>query len=111
MPDFDLQTCILIGVGALVVLVVIIAIASRSGRQQQEQEHRQEQQIRRSQTVRVAFIVILLALIVVFAVANSDIVSIDWVFAETDAPMVLVIGLSGVIGFLVGALVASRRSD
>lgn len=107
MPDFGIETWILIGAVALLVLGVIVAIAARSGREQQEQE----QKIRRSQTLRVVSIVALLAVIVAFAVANAETVSINWVFAQTDAPMVLVIALSGVIGFLVGALVVSRRSD
>lgn len=104
MPDFSLQTWILIGAAALLVIGLIIAIASRS-------EREQEQKIRRSQTLRVISIVVLLGLIVAFAVANANTVSVDWVFARTNAPMVLVIALSGGIGFLLGALVASRRSD
>lgn len=111
MPELSLQMWILIGAAALLVVGLIVALAARAGRQQQEEEQRQEQQIRRSQTLRVVSIVILLAAIVIFAVANADTVSIDWVFAQTNAPMVLVIALSGGIGFLIGALVASRRSD
>lgn len=105
MPDFGVATWILIGAGVLLVIGLIVAIASRRGRQAQEQEHK----IRRSQTLRVVSIVVLLTLIVVFAVVNAGTVSVDWVFAETQAPMVLVIAISGGIGFLVGALVASRR--
>lgn len=111
MPDLSLEIWILIGAAGLLVVGLVVAMAARAGRQQQEEEHHQEQQIRRSQTLRVVSIVILLAVMVTFAVANADNVSIDWVFAETDAPMVLVILLSSGIGFLVGALVASRRSD
>lgn len=107
MPDFDTSIWMLIGAGALVLVGLVIAIASRRGREQVEQEHK----IRRSQTLRVTLVVVLLALIVVFAVANSHTVGIDWVFAETRAPMVLVIALSGAAGFLIGALVASRRTD
>lgn len=111
MPDLSLETWILIGAAALLVIGLVVAVATRAGRQQQQEEQRQEQQIRRSQTLRVVSIVILLVVIVTFAVVNSDNVSIDWVFTETNAPMVLVIALSGGIGFLVGALVASRRSE
>lgn len=111
MPELSLEMWILIGAAGLLVVGLIVALATRAGRQQQEEEQRQEQQIRRNQTLRVVAIVILLAVIVTFAVANSENVSIDWVFTETNAPMVLVIALSGGIGFLVGALVASRRSE
>lgn len=106
MPDFNLLTWILIGAGALVVIGLIVAIANRSGRERQEHE----QQIRRSQTVRVILVVALLLLIALFAATNSHTVGIDWVVTETQAPMVLVIGLSAGVGFLIGALVASRRS-
>jgi uncharacterized integral membrane protein len=105
MPDFNLQTWILIGVAGLIVIGLIITFASRAGRKQQEHE----QKIRRSQTVRITLVVVLLGLIVLFAVANSHTVGIDWVVTETRAPMVLVIGLSAGVGFLVGALVASRH--
>lgn len=107
MPDFDASIWILIGAGALTLIGLVVAVASRSGRERVEQEHK----IRRSQTLRVTLVVVLLALIVAFAVANSHTVGIDWVFAETQAPMVLVITLSGAAGFLIGALVTSRRSE
>lgn len=107
MLDFDTSTWMLIGAGALALIGLVIAIASRRGRERVEQEH----QIRRSQTLRVTLVVVLLALIVAFAVANSHTVEVDWVFAGTQAPMVLVIALSGAAGFLIGALVSSRRSE
>lgn len=107
MPDLDASIWMLIGAGALALMGLFIAIASRRGREQVEQEHK----IRRSQTLRVTLVVVLLALIVVFAVANSHTVGVDWVFAETRAPMVLVITLSGAAGFLIGALVTARRSE
>jgi uncharacterized integral membrane protein len=107
MPELDASIWMLIGAGALTLIGLFIAIASRRGRAQVEQEHK----IRRSQTLRVTLVVVLLALIVVFAVANSHTVGVDWVFAETRAPMVLVITLSGAAGFLIGALVTSRRSE
>ncbi|MEX1038597.1 MAG: LapA family protein [Acidimicrobiia bacterium] len=107
MPDLDTSTWLLIGAGALALIGLVIAIASRRGREQVEQEHK----VRRSQTLRVVSVVVLLALIVAFAVANSHTVGVDWVFTETQAPMVLVIALSGAAGFLIGALVASRRSE
>lgn len=107
MPDIDTSLWMLIGAGALAVIGLVVAIASRRGREQVEQEHK----IRRSQTLRVTVVVVLLALVVVFAVANSHDVGVDWVFTETRAPMVMVIALSVAAGFLIGALVTTRRSD
>lgn len=107
MPDLDTSMWMLIGAGALALIGLVVAIASRRGREHVEQEHK----IRRSQTLRVSLVVVLLALVVVFAVANSHSVGVDWVFTQTQAPMVLVISLSGAAGFLIGALVASRRSE
>lgn len=89
-----------------VALLGILLVGIRMLRQTPEAE---EQTIRRSQTVRVVSVVLLLAVIVGFAVANVHTVSVSWVFTETTAPMVLVIVLSGFVGFLIGALVASRR--
>ena len=105
MPDLEPIIWIIVGAAALLVFGLIVALATKSGRQRQEQE----QKIRRSQTARVVSIVVLLVLIVGFAVANAHSVSIDWVFTETNAPMFLVIGLSGGVGLLVGALITSRN--
>ncbi|CAN5740013.1 hypothetical protein BH23ACT4_BH23ACT4_04030 [soil metagenome] len=106
MPDFDTSMWLLIGAGALALIGLVVAIASRRGREQVEQEHK----VRRSQTVRVVSVVVLLSLTVAFAVANSHKVGVDWLFTETQAPMVIVIALSVVTGFIIGALVTSRRS-
>ncbi len=107
MPDLDTSMWMLIGAGALALIALVVAIASRRGREQVEQEHK----VRRSQTVRVVSVVVLLSLVVAFAVANSHQVGVDWIFTETQAPMVIVIALSVAAGFLLGALVTSRRSE
>ncbi len=104
MRDLRPETWALIAGAAVIVVILLIRAAGRRGRQDQEQE----QKIRRNQTTRVIFVVLLLTLIVGFAVANTGSVTIDWIFATTSAPMVLVIVLAGVVGFLLGALVAYR---
>jgi uncharacterized integral membrane protein len=107
MPDIDTSIWMLIGAGALAAIGLIVAIASRRGREQVEQEHT----IRRSQTLRVSLVVLLIALVIGFAVSNSHNVVVDWVFTETQAPMVMVIALSVAAGFLIGSLITSRRSE
>jgi uncharacterized integral membrane protein len=70
---------------------------------------RAERRVRADQTVRVVVWLLVLAAIVVFALANRDDVSVDWVFDETTAPLSLVIGASAVGGVLVGLLSRTRR--
>jgi uncharacterized integral membrane protein len=107
MPDIEPQTWILFGAGAVLVLALVAVAAARRGRE----EHEQEQKIRRSQTLRVVLVVFLLALIVAFAVVNAHSVAVDWVFTETRAPLVVIVGLSGGMGFLIGALLAYRSKS
>jgi uncharacterized integral membrane protein len=70
---------------------------------------RAERRVRADQTVRVVVWLGVLAAIVIFALANRDDVSVDWVFDETTAPLSLVIGVSAVAGALVGLLSRTRR--
>lgn len=104
MRDLEPATWALLAGAVIIVLILLIRAAGRRGRE--DQEH--EQTIRRSQTMRVILAVLLLTLIVGFAVANTHAVTIEWLFATTVAPMVLVIAVSGGVGFLLGALVAYR---
>jgi uncharacterized integral membrane protein len=104
MPDLDRTTWLLIAAAAVVVVLLAIVIANRRGRERVEDEIR----VRRSQTLRVGFVLILLALIVGFAVANTATVEIDWIATTTRAPMVVVIAVSGGVGFLAGILATYR---
>jgi uncharacterized integral membrane protein len=49
------------------------------------------------------------ALVVVFAVLNSQSVKIDWIVTTTRAPLIVVIILCGLAGFALGTLAARRR--
>ena len=57
----------------------------------------------RAKRVRVVIWLLVLAAVVVFAAVNTDDVSVDWVFDETEAPLWLVIAASAVAGAVIGA--------
>jgi uncharacterized integral membrane protein len=48
------------------------------------------------------------ALLVVFALLNTHDVGIDWIFDTATAPMILVIAVSAVLGFVIGFVVRSH---
>jgi uncharacterized integral membrane protein len=54
---------------------------------------------------------VLLVLIVLFAVANSQTVTIHWIVTTTQTPMIVVIAGCGLVGFAVGYLFARRRAS
>ena len=66
--------------------------------------------------VNVKLIVIgsLAALLVLFALLNTDEGGVDWVLNTWSAPLILVIAISAVVGFAIGFLVRghfANRSD
>lgn len=107
MPDLDRNTWLLVGGALVALLLLVFTFAARLGRDRADNEQR----IRRGQTLRVGLIVALLALILGFALANTGDVEIDWVLTTTRAPMVVVIALSGGVGFLAGLLAAYRSQS
>ena len=58
--------------------------------------------------VVVAICVVVLA---IFALVNVDDVSVDFVADTVDAPLVLVIVVCALLGFLIGWVVGHRRND
>jgi uncharacterized integral membrane protein len=61
---------------------------------------------------RFWFIVVLAAFGVLFAAVNFQKVTIDFIFGETHAPLVVALLISGGIGFLIGlAMPRLRRHD
>jgi uncharacterized integral membrane protein len=68
-----------------------------------------ERRVRVGQTVRVVIWLVVLAAVVIFAAVNTDEVSVDWVFDQTDAPLWLVIAASAVAGAVIGAAAVPRR--
>ena len=49
------------------------------------------------------------ALAALFALLNSQSVEMDWIFASTKTPLIVVIALFSVVGFAAGLLVAAAR--
>lgn len=68
-----------------------------------------ERAIRRRQTVRLVVFGVIAAALVAWALANVDDVEVDWLFATTTAPLVVVIALSAVLGVILGAILMPRR--
>jgi uncharacterized integral membrane protein len=49
------------------------------------------------------------AIVVVFAVLNTQSVKVDWIVHTSTAPLIVVIVICGVIGFVIGWLMSRRR--
>ncbi|MEA2229732.1 MAG: hypothetical protein QOI62_1126 [Solirubrobacteraceae bacterium] len=49
------------------------------------------------------------ALLIAFGVANDDRVAVDYLVVSRESPLILVIGVSALLGALAGALIARRR--
>ena len=59
---------------------------------------------------RTAIAALLGGLAVLFAVVNSQTVTIHWVLSTTQTPLIVVIVGCGLIGFAVGWLIARRAA-
>jgi uncharacterized integral membrane protein len=49
-------------------------------------------------------------LLIAFGVSNDDRVAVDYLVVTRDSPLILVIGVSALLGALIGALIGRRRS-
>jgi uncharacterized integral membrane protein len=54
--------------------------------------------------VAVAFVLI------AFGISNDDRVPVDYLVLTRDSPLILVIGVSALLGAIIGALIVRRRS-
>jgi uncharacterized integral membrane protein len=54
---------------------------------------------------------VLALVLVLFAVLNTDEVSVDWILGSWQTPLIVVILLIGLLGFAIGWLVGARRDD
>jgi uncharacterized integral membrane protein len=50
-------------------------------------------------------------LLAVFAALNTDDASVNWILGTWSTSLIVVILLSGVLGFAIGWLVRARRND
>jgi uncharacterized integral membrane protein len=75
-----------------------------------DHETAHERRIRAGQTVRVIVWLIVLAAVVVFALVNTDEVSVDWLFEDGEAPLWVVIGVSAAAGAVIGYVARPRRT-
>ncbi len=61
------------------------------------------------QKLRVLVSVVIVAVLVLWALANTEEVAVDWLFDTTTGPLVVVIAISAALGFLLGAVATWRR--
>ncbi|WP_027006227.1 lipopolysaccharide assembly protein LapA domain-containing protein [Conexibacter woesei] len=66
-------------------------------------------QDRRNELTRVGIIVVIVGLLVWFALANAQSVSVDFLVTTHSARLIVVIVISAVLGAIAGQLVARRR--
>lgn len=72
-------------------------------------DDRTEKRIRAKQTFRVLVFVVIAGLLALWAFANTDEVAVDWLVDTTRGPLVVVIAISALLGFLLGAVATWRQ--
>ena len=68
-----------------------------------------ERSIRARQTVKIVVGVAIAAVVVAFALANTQDVTVDWLFGDVDTSLWVVIVASAAVGAVLGALARRRR--
>ncbi len=72
-------------------------------------DDRTEKRIRAKQTARILLFVIVAGVLALWAFANTDEVAVDWLVDTTTGPLVVVIAISAMLGFLLGAVATWRQ--
>ena len=67
-------------------------------------------QKRRDLTSKTVAAVAVAILLIAFGLSNRDDVPIDWLVGTTDTPLIVVILVSAVLGFVLGGLAVRRSS-
>ena len=67
-------------------------------------------QPRRAPSPRVVLVSIAGTVLAVFALLNTDDVRVDWIFDSFGAPLIAVVAVSALLGFVIG-FVARGRHD
>jgi len=62
-----------------------------------------------SETIRLVALGVILVVVLLFAIANSDSVRVDYLVDEKRSPLIFVILGSAILGALAGALARRRR--
>jgi len=68
-----------------------------------------EQSIRTRQTIRIVLWVAIAAVVVALALANTQAVTVDWLFGELGTSLWVVIVASAAVGAVLGYLARWRR--
>lgn len=68
-----------------------------------------ERSIRARQTIRIVLWVVIAAVVVVLAAANTQDVTADWLFGDVDTSLWVVIAVSTAVGIVLGYLARWRR--
>lgn len=72
-------------------------------------DERTEKRIRARQTFRILLFVVIGGVLALWAFANTDEVAVDWLVDTTRGPLVVVIAISALLGFLLGAVATWRQ--
>lgn len=68
-----------------------------------------EKRIRAKQTFRILVLVATAAVLALWAFANTEEVAVDWLIDTTRGPLIVVIAISALLGFLLGAVATWRQ--
>jgi uncharacterized integral membrane protein len=66
---------------------------------------------RRKPSARTIVAGVLGVLLVVFAILNSQTVTVHWIVGTSEVALIVVIALCGLVGFAVGWLLARRQAS
>ena len=66
-------------------------------------------QSRRAPSARVVLVSVAGTVLAVFALLNTDDVSVDWIFDSFGAPLIAVVAVSALLGFVIGFVARGRR--
>jgi uncharacterized integral membrane protein len=70
-----------------------------------------ERSIRTRQTLRLLVWALVVVALIVFALINTQEVTVDWLFGDGQTRLWIVIAASAVLGFVAGWFARWRRSD
>lgn len=74
-----------------------------------EADDRDDKRISTRQKLRLLLAVVIVVVLVLWALANTEEVAVDWLVDTTTGPLVVVIAISAALGFLLGVAATWRR--